>query len=53
MGISSTIFQDSGKVPDNNDALMMGVNVGAFEDRQHFKTLAVILSLPGALPVGN
>ena len=52
MGVTSAVFQISGNVPDVNESLIIVVKVGAIDDRQHFKTLAVILSLPGALSEG-
>ena len=42
IGVTSAVFQISGKVLDVRDVLMMLVIVGAMEGRQHFKTLAVV-----------
>ena len=52
MGITSDIFQMVGKVPVVKELLINDVNVGRIEDRQFFKTRTVILSFPGAFPVG-
>ena len=52
IGVTSAIFQIFGKVPDVRESLIIAVRVGRIDDKQFFKTRTVILSFPGAFPVG-
>ena len=52
IGVTSAIFQIFAKIPDVRESLIIAVRVERIDDKQFFKTRTVILSFPGAFPVG-
>ena len=52
IGVTSAVFQSFGKVPDIKESLIIAVRVERIDGKQFYKTRTVILSFPGAFPVG-
>ena len=53
MGVTSAIFQTLAKVLDEQELFIICVSAGSMAGKLSFKTLAEILSYPGALFEGK
>ena len=52
IGVTSAVLQIFGKIPDIKKSSIIAVRMGRIDGREFRKTYTVILSFPGAFPVG-